>query len=335
MIRTALALFLVGLLPASAEASAFEPKTMQDTFPVREVERPLTMPKGWLQLSLGTDVKSASGYWNSAGEPVDFANAHWMWSTQTLGVRYGLAHRSELFWNLRTHYARLTNDVLGTDTAAFGLGDPSFGYQLELLSREAPRASLAAWAEYKAPAANESPGNYVGGANSFSTIVMTTGTPDLSVGLRSKNQFGPVALTLGIAGVHRFSNVVQYLVETSQNQFNGRIKPGDIVKADGTLTAQLGPVALKGTAVLQTRGLTYVGVTSEGLTGDRNLTPVAGSDGVSLDVTPAAVLTLGRSLDLNFSVNVPIIGEDFQFFPIEDLEPTRGATYSGSVAFRY
>ena len=44
----------------------------------------------------------------------------------------------------------------------------------------------------------------VGQPNSFQSFVMTTGTPDLSLGVRFKRQLGPLAFTGGAAYVHRF-----------------------------------------------------------------------------------------------------------------------------------
>lgn len=325
----------LGLLSSSALAAGFETKTMRDPLPAREVERGLNMPKGWLEFGLGADVKPASGYWGEDGEPVDFDEASWLYTTESLAIRYGVARRGELFWTVKTHYASLTNETRSTDISTFGLGDPSFGFQLELLQKQAPLTSLALRAAYKAPAANESPGNYTGQANSFSAIVLTTGTPDLSLSLLGKQQLGPAALTLGATYVNRFSNTVQYLVENENNQFNARIKPGNLVVVDGDLLLQLGPVAAHVEGELTLRRATQVGQTSAGLFGNRNLEVVEGSDGWALDLTPGAILNLTRGVDLDLAVTLPMRGEDLMFFPIEDLHPTRGPTFHGAVELRY
>jgi len=323
------------LLSGTAHASAFETKTMRDPLPAREVERPLNMPKGWLEFSPGADVKMSSGYWDADGNAVDWQNTSWLYSTEFLAVRYGVSRRSELFWTFNTHYVALTNPVLGTDIHTFGLGDPTFGWALDLYRHDGPLSSAQLYLKYKAPAANESPGNYSGQANSFSSVVLTTGTPDLWIGLRGKQQVGPAALTLGAAYVNRFSNTVQYLVETEQSQFNARIKPGNQVRVDGDLLLQLGPVAPHVEGELVMRGLTRIGQTSTGLFGDRNLVAVEDSDGWSLDLTPGVVLNLTRGVDVDLAATLPLRGEDLQFFPIEDLEPTRGLTFHGAVELRY
>ena len=61
-----------------------------------------------------------------------------------------------------------------------------------------PLTSVIVYADYKA-LANEMPGNYVAGPNTFSAFVFTTGTPDLATGLAAKKQFGPAALTVDLA----------------------------------------------------------------------------------------------------------------------------------------
>ena len=62
---------------------------------------------------------------------------------------------------------------------------------------------------------------------------------------------------------------------------------------------------------------------------------VEDSDGWSLDLTPGVVLNLTRGVDVDLAATLPLRGEDLQFFPIEDLEPTRGLTFHGAVELRY
>lgn len=340
----AVAVFGLGLAgSATANAAAFEAKTMRESLSAREVERPLILGKGWVEFGLGTDVKAARGAWDADGEKVDWSEgldgdlegARWLYTTQRLAVRYGVTRRGELYWTMKTHYVNLTNDQLDTDISQFGLGDPRFGYKYELFRSVAPLTSAIIYADYKAPAGNESPGNYIGGPTTFSAVIMTTGTPDAEIGLRGKRQVGPIAVELGAAYVHRFSNVVQYVIENELNQFSGRIKPGNITKADASLTVGLGPLALNGGALFQQRAATRVGATSGGLFPAKNLVIEEGSDGWSLDATAGATFNVTRGVDLVAGALIPVRGEDLMYFPIEDIHPTRGVTYSGTVEFRY
>ena len=328
---------LLGLALTSTPAFAggFEAKTMRDTLAAREVERGLVIGKGWLEFGLGADVKIARGEWSPDGEPVDWASTEFLYTTERLDLRYGVSRRGELYWSLIGHYIRLTDDDLGTDISQVGLGDPHFGYKFEAFRSMAPMTSLIVYGDYKAPAANESPGSYVGGPTTFRSFIMTTGTPDITVGARGKRQVGPVAVTLGAAYVRRLSALTQYIIETDYNQFSGRIKPGDITQFDGELLIQLGPVALQGGAIMQMRQDTRMGNTVDGWFPARDLKVVADSGGASVDGLGGLTLNLTRGVDLVAMARVPLQGEDLQFFPIEDIQPTRGNTYSGTLEFRY
>ena len=327
----------VGLALSSpaAVAAGLQAKTMRDTLSAREVERPLVIGMGWIELGLGTDVKIADGYWSADGEPVDFEEADWMYSTQRLDIRYGVTRRGELYWFIRTHYTQLTNEERGTDTSYFGLGDPHFGYRFEAWRSMAPLTSVVFFADYKAPAGNESPGNYVGGPDTWSAVVLSTGTPDATFGVDVKRQVGPLAVRGSAAYVRRISNLAQYIIETELNQFAGRIKPGDITRLDGDLTVQLGPVALLGGARFQAWKETRIGSTAEGLFLAKNLVAVPDSDGWSLDARTGLTFHVTRGIDVVAQATVPMRGEDLLFFPIEELSPTRGNTYSGTLEFRY
>lgn len=330
-------LLLMLALPwaGGALAAGFEAKTMRDSLATREVERPLLIGKGWLEAGLGYEQKIADGYWDSDGEAQDFSAAEWQYQTRSLTVRYGLTRRSELWWRMPWHAAELSNTKLGTSTKDSGMGDPSFGYKLELYRSSAPTTSLIGEVFYKAPAGDDGPGNYIGGPSTFNNIIWTTGTPDLGWGVSGKRQMGPFALKTGIQYTHRFSSAVSYLIETEYHQFQARIKPGDLLDYDLDLMAQVGPVAIHQTWYIQQRMDTRIGTASPGLFGDANLEPVAGSDGTSIDAKLGAVINVTRGVDVLVAVRHSIAGEDLQFFPIEQIHPTRGTTYSTALELRY
>ncbi|MEL6345693.1 MAG: hypothetical protein AAFV53_21470 [Myxococcota bacterium] len=327
----------LGLLATAgvAHAGGFEAKTMRDPLSAREVERGLVLGKGWLNFTLATDIKSATGFWGPDGEAEDFEDATWLYTTQSFDFRYGISRRTELFWTFKTHYVNLQNDTLGTDITQFGLGDPVFGIRYELFRSIAPLTSAIAYFKYKAPLANETPGNFVGGPNTFSRVVLTTGTPDLHFGGAIKRQFSFLAIDADASYIFRTSGVPLYAIETQNNQFNARIKPGDVVRLQARLTAQVSLFALQGGAVFESRQPTRVGNTSSGLLPSSNLNDIEGSEGTALDATAGVVANLTRGIDLEFQARFPITGEDLLFFPIEDIHPTRGITYTGAFEFRY
>lgn len=335
MLTTALLGLALAVGGRAAHAEGFQVKTMRDPLPSREYERGLVIGKGWAEWGFGADVKLADGYWDADGNAVDFDHARFLYTTERLHVRYGISRRAEVHATVPFHYEKLSNDATGADISQFALGDPVFGWKVEAFRSMAPVTSLIVYTWYKAPAGQESPGNYIGGPNTFTNFVNTTGTPDLAIGVAGKRQLGPLALTVDLGYVRRFSGTVMWAIETTYNQFNGRVKPGDVTSGDADLMLQLGPVALHGGARLQLRQVTKVGTTSDGWFPGRNLKPLEGSDGWSLDVPVGAIVNITRGVDVDLAVNVPVRGEDLMFFPIEDLHPTRGFTYSGTLELRY
>lgn len=323
------------VFPATTHAGVWGAKTMRVPYSTREVERSLLMGKGWLEFGLGADVKMATGYWGADGTKIDFENARWLYTTERLDIRYGVAPRAELYWNLPVHYLQLTNEVLGTDTSGVYWGDPRFGWRFEVFHTDAPLTSIATVAEMKVPAGNESPGSYIAGPSTFQRFVTTTGTPDLRLGVDGKRQLGPIAVGGSLGYVYRFSGLVQYALETNENQFLGRIKPGAQVYADLDLLVQAGPVALWAEPGFERHGAVLLGTTSPGVLPDKNLEPVVGSEGWSADVDAGLTLNLGRNVDIVYGANIPLRGEDLMFFPIEDLHPTRGVTHSATLELRY
>lgn len=344
---TLCSLVLAGqLLAGAAWAHGFQVKTMRAPLSAIEVERPLVMPMGWLELGLEFQYKVAGGpqlfgllpdggAWSADGEPVAWDSARWTYTTEELAIRYGISRRAELWAAVPFHYVRLTNEVLGTDTEDFGVGDARFGWRLEWFRHEAPLSSLVTDLYWKAPMGNEAPGNYIGGPNTVTGFPMSTGTNDLALFLRGKQQGGPFAVTASLGYVYRFSGISQFLVETSEYQFQGRFKPGNELRMDLEGLVQVGPVALQGELVYRVREAAAAGTTAEGIDWDANLVPFEGSDGQSLDVGAGLLANVTRGVDVQAGVSFPVMGEDLVFFPLEDLTPTRAVTYGASLELRY
>jgi hypothetical protein len=331
----------------SAEAAGFQAKTMRAPLAAVEVERPLVIGRGWLEFGLGFDYKQAGGCWPSpttclaetgawgADGAVDaFDHAKWTYTTQRLGIRYGISRRAELYWDIPFHYVRLTNDQLGTDTSDFGVGDPRFGWKLEWVRKDAPTSSVITDLQFKMPTGSESPGTFVGGPNTVGNFVLSTGTMDAALFLRGKQQFGPFAVTGSVGYVHRFSGVTQFAVETENDYFLGRFKPGSETQVAIEPMVQAGPVAVSAEVLYRFRFASATGTTSAGIYPDVYLTPIEGSEGWSLDVTPEVTVAVTRGVDLNVAMGIPLRGEDL-LFPLEEITPTRGFTYSGSAEFRF
>lgn len=320
-----------------AEAGVLADKTMKEPLAAREVERPLVLGKGWLEVGLGADVKRAEGYWGPDGEALDFDSATFLYTRERVQLRYGITSRSDLVLFVPFHYLQLTNDTLGTDTSGFYLGDPRMAWRWQPLTTGAAGElkSLALIAEVKAPAGNEAPGSSIAGPSTFQEFVTTTGTYDARLGVETKVQRGNLAVGGQLGGVVSASNIAQFVVETDTNQFLGRIRPGSRVYAAVDLMAQLGPVALVVQPGVEAHGATRLGVSAPGLFPGKDLAPVEGSEGWSADVDTNLIVNVSRGLDLTLGVNVPLRGEDLMFFPLEDIHPTRGITSSATLELRY
>lgn len=351
--RTLPFLLMLAVSPSAfAGSGALAIKTMREPLPVKEVERSLILPKGWLQLDLSYDRHVGTGAWGADGSKLPFQNASWIYDTQRARLSYGLSPQIELYWELPFREGHLTNPTLGapghtTDIRDGGMYDPRIGMKYELIQRDPPaplgsddrpqpgKTSVALLVDYKGPAGKESPGTYIGGPLNVSGFVFTTGTPDLSLGISAKQQVGPIGLTGTVDYVHRFGGVVQYLVELDQLQFLGRIKPGDELKADAKVELQAGPFVPYGDLRFTARDTTRIGTTAPTPRPNKYLSDVVDSSGNALDLDAGLLVDVSRGVDIRAHVLLPLMGEDLQFFPIEDLQPTLGPTFGGSVQVRY
>ena len=309
---------------------------MVQTLPGRQIERPLVLGKGWLEIGLGVDRKVATGAWGPMGQPVEWEpGTRFTYDTHRMDLRYGLSRRVELTAQLKTHWVEWEQPGAAADLEQFGIGDPRFGVVFEAFRAQGPLTSLVFVGNIKGAAANESPGDIDGDPSTFSRFVMTTGTSDLELGVRGKHQLGPMAITLDAAGVYRSSDVTQYMADPQHPGFNQRIQPGSLGRVGAELLLQLGPVACSGGAVLTARSATRVGSTAPGLFPARNLRVLDGSEGIAVDARAATIVHLSRRIDAIVGVQVPMLGEDWMYFPIEDLHPTRGTTTSATLALRH
>ena len=277
-----------------------------------------------------------------------FDSVSWLYTTQSLNFRYGLMNRAELYWNFKSHYVSLVNPKLGTDIDQYGVGDPEFGFKFELTQFEKSKhkknpnkikysgGSSILYTHYKAPLANESPGNYVGGPNTFSQFVLTTGTSDWSFGYAYKNILAStLALDFDVQYKIRISGLALYAIETDNNQFSVRVKPGNELIGKASVATQTGPLFLSTGAVFTLRGHTKVGNSVDGLIPSLQLDQIENSDGWALDSVTSATLNIGQRYDLVGSVMIPLRGEDLLFFPLESIHPTYGITYAGYLTARF
>ena len=343
---------------SDVHATGLELKTSNAYIPNRSLQRRLVLGKNWFEVSVGSTYKDATGSWNPDGVELlyngeslpykPFDSASWLYTTQSFNFRYGLMNRVELYWNFKSHYVALENPLLGTDTSQYGVGDPEFGFKFELSQFKKSKhkknpnkikysgSSSILYTHYKAPLANEAPGNYVGGPNTFNQFVLTTGTSDWSFGYAYKNILAStLAFDFDVQYKVRISALALYAVETDNNQFSVRVKPGNELIGKAGVSTQAGPLFLSTGAWFTLRGHTKVGNTVDGLIPSLQLDQIDGSDGWALDSVSSATLNIGQRYDIVGSVKIPLRGEDLLFFPIEDIHPTYGITYAGYITARF
>lgn len=335
-----LAVPLLGVaLHGEASASGLQAKTDRELYPARQVERPLVLAKGWLQVGLGSAAKVASGQWSSEGTFETFASLpaqpSFTHTTQHLTVAYGLTRHGEVTADFRTHWVSLGSRGQPEQTTQFGLGDPRFGYRWELYRSLAPLTSIVAVGEVKLPTGNQAPGSPLEGQYAFDRVVLSTGTPDLKLGLEGKRQLGPTALSFGAAWVRRFSGVVDYNPLGGISPGTRRFKPGDLALLDAGLTVQLGPVALFGGADFLLRQQALVAPAGASIFDEEAVQAMEETAGWGLDLDTGARVHVSRGVDLTVGALVPLKGEDRIFYPAEDLTSTYGVTYKGALDVRF
>ena len=104
-----LSILMALLLASESRASGLEAKSSRAPLPAREVARPLVLPKGWLDVSIGAER--------------EYAGVPGAW-TERLSFRRGIVPRHEL------------------SLAVGGVG-PSLGWRVSLLQGAAPSSGLA------------------------------------------------------------------------------------------------------------------------------------------------------------------------------------------------
>jgi hypothetical protein len=124
----------------------------RDPLPALAVERPLALPRGWVQLELGTLVQGPRRRWGGR-------------------LRYGALRGLELFWD-----AGLVHQQ-----GLWGPSDPGLGVRLELLRREPPNTALAIELSWTAPYGAEPQG-----------VPLASGEPELGLVGQLQRQAGPV-----------------------------------------------------------------------------------------------------------------------------------------------
>ncbi|TVQ93714.1 MAG: hypothetical protein EA397_03900 [Deltaproteobacteria bacterium] len=205
----------------------------REVLPAREIERPLHLPKGWIEIQPG--VARGSHPWRSATE------------TLTLG-RGSLALRGAPWAAVE-----LRGSVSGTSTRGLSAGaEPvlrpgrlSFGGSYAFLWKDAPMRSLVAEIDVSSPA-----------MKGPTSLVLNPDTPgperplDLPawtarLGLAGRHQLSPFAWSGRIGGELR-GLVSEAVVAPMDPEHVAPLRPGHGLDLNTSLDLQLGPLVLRG-----------------------------------------------------------------------------------------
>lgn len=285
------------LLFAQVAAAGLHAKPSRAPLPAREVERGLVLPKGWTEVGVDLARKVADERWTASGA-TEVAPARYARWTQVVRLRHGVAPGLELWVTVPWHQARL-----GSASVA-GLGDAAFGARIGLGDREPPRRALALELAWESASATEVP------------IALGVGTPECEIALAGRAEIGALALSARGGYAARLPGPVRWLP--------GTIDPGDLVRGRLDARFQFGPFVALAQPTVTARGDTVVsGVRARD------------SGGIAVDVRVGGLVALTRAVEVGFDRAWPLIGQDAEFWTVDELHPMRGATWTAAWVVRF
>jgi hypothetical protein len=363
MLRTsslysALALLLVSLaLPQLAQASWFQPHTIQEDVPFVEVERSLVTGRSRMTFSLDFAFKQSTSHF-LGNTPLNLGftegehweqeknDGRWTYRRWELGLDWGFSKNLDIYARIPLIWASVYNsrmvDAAGNEEpiSSVGLGDVVTGFRFQMLRNQSDNGkfsnSLVAVLEMRTPSGNESPGSYLPGPNNLVTIVTGSGTWGFDFGARFKQQLAIVAIELGAGFTWNPTATVMYLIEDQENQFNQHLDPGDVVHFDVGVTVQLfRHMALRGGLEFTYRTPTRWGSTEAQIPACGECEVLEGSDGLWIDVSARLITDIDDHFGLDAYFEYSLAGRRNFLWPLEDISPSRGFTVGANLAYRY
>lgn len=352
-----LALVLALLFPQGAEASWFQPHTIQEDVPFKDVERSLVTGKSRMTFDLDFAFKQSTSYF--LGD--DLANVgftegehwareandgRWTYRRWELGLSWGFSRNLDIWARIPVVWASVYNNRMlaadGTEEpiSAVGLGDVTTGFRFQLLRNQSDNGkfsnSLIATLTMRTPTGNESPGSYLPGPNNLVTIITGTGTWGFDFGARFKQQIQFVALEVGAGFTWNPTGTVMYLVEDVENQFNQHMDPGDVLHVDLGATFQVfRHLAIRADLEIAYRTPSRWGSTEAKIPACGECEEIPGSEGLWMDGTVRVISDIDDHFGLDAYLSYTLAGRRNFLWPLEELSPSRGFTVGGNLSYRY
>ena len=290
-------------------------RTSREPLPSREIEKAVTLPKGWTELDLDLARAGAREAWGTDGRPIPLP-APWRTTRAAATVRYGLAPRWEVFGTVPLVVAEPDPD----GPVQMGFSTVEVGSRVALTRSEAPFHSVGVAVVGRMPLGFAG-GDLVGGDR----VPLTTGTGDLELQLAARRAWSGIRFELELSAMHRFAGRARWVNEGT----GGRVKPGDRATAGLEVLVQAGPLAF-GPAIRSVARAAVRVAEPDGL-----LVPVQRSGGGSVDAGGRVLLHLTRGVELEARLHWVLVGEDQDFVRLDELHPARSRTAALAARVRW
>ncbi len=299
----------------AAAWAGFGVRTSREPLPSREIEKSVTLPKGWTELELDLARAGARDAFDSDGTPVPL-DVPWRTTRAAATLRYGLAPGWEVFGTVPLMLAEPDPD--GPVQAGFSTVE--VGTRVALQRSEAPFHSIGVGLVGRMPLGFAG-GDLVGGER----VPLTTGTGDVQLQLDARRAWSGLRIELSLTAMHRFAGRARWV----NGGAGGRVQPGAVATAQLEGLVQAGPLAF-GPAI-RSVARAAVKVADD----DDRWIPVRRSGGGSIDTGGRMLVNLTRGFELEARLHWVVVGEDRDFVRLDELHPARTRTAALAARIRW
>ncbi len=325
-------LFLAFSLPAQAADKPMTPLSKSD-YPTRSVERPITLSRGWIEMTVGLSILGSDFFYDNREDKVS-GDYEFRMTSLSLSGRYGFTRRLTLGFTLPFVWKDFKN-ANGVDLTDDSIGDAFLSATYQLLGKSDPMPSLALRVWSLVPSGNESPGTV--NNSGLKTLLTSWGTYSLAVALLGKQQIKCFSIEAEAGYVWRISGTVMFVQGIHGEA--GHVNWGDKVYARTGLSHQipdalvpyLSPilfpylafplhsfwgVEMAGINIGANAKYTWWGSSEAGIRDHLQEIPM--SEGWLLEILPHLRLEITDHWDLDLRASVPLAGKNTNYaFPLE------------------
>ena len=321
---------------SAALAGPFSAKTMQGEFPLRQSDRELVLPKGWLQIGLSAEHKSSQHYRDANGVLTERAgDTVWLYRQSWLRIEQGFSPRLTRYAHIPFVQSTLRNGS-GLDLTTQALGDVQSGIRFQPLLQT--RHKLAFSLNLKSPSGVEWPSDYIGGASNTSSFLTGTGTTNLGLDVHTRARVSDdFLIDLRTGYVHKFPAIVGYVLETDRFG-NGWLNPGDELYVQTSMLVQVGDqITVQGDLQHSTREAHRLGVSGPS-TSQVELETLSGTQATYTHAGGSLTYSPKQQVEFRAGAMNQVRGTDTRIFAhlgLEEFSPQPGVRYQLEVMLRW